>query len=87
MMEVSLSSITLKGFVFEEIVASNIWSNILLVYIGDSGEMTINLEQSTLHDSEVVKLLFEYCVVLHILEGRIDVDHVQETPDIQVEKY
>lgn len=74
-MEVSLSSIAFKGSVSQAIVAAKIWRKILLVYIGDPGEESFNLEQSTLRDSEVVKLLSEYCVVLHLLEGNVDVVH------------
>jgi len=74
-MEVSLSSIAFKGSVTQAIVAAKIWRKILLVYIGDPGEMSVHLEQSTLRDSEVVKLLSEYCVVLHLLEGSMDVVH------------
>lgn len=74
-MEVSLSSIAFKGSVSQAIVAAKTWRKILLVYIGDPGENSVHLEQSTFQDSEVVKLLSEYCVVLHLLEGSIDVVH------------
>lgn len=74
-MEVSLSSIAFKGSVSQAIVAAKTWRKILLVYIGDPGENSVHLEQSTFRDSEVVKLLSEYCVVLHLLEGSIDVVH------------
>lgn len=74
-MEVSLSSIAFKGSVSQAIVAAKILRKILLVYIGDPGEKSVHLEQSTLRDSEVVKLLSEYFVVLHLLEGSVDVVH------------
>lgn len=74
-MEVSLSSIAFKGSVSQAIVAAKTRRKILLVYIGDPGENSVHLEQSTFRDSEVVKLLSEYCVVLHLLEGSIDVVH------------
>lgn len=74
-MEATLSSIAFKGSVSHAIVAAKTWRKILLVYIGDPGENSVHLEQSTFRDSEVVKLLSEYCVVLHLLEGSIDVVH------------
>lgn len=74
-MEVSLSSIAFKGSVSQAIVAAKISRKILLVYIGDPGEKSVHLEQFTLRDSEVVKLLSEYYVVLHLLEGSVDVVH------------
>uniref|UniRef100_A0A0D6QTM1 UBX domain-containing protein n=1 Tax=Araucaria cunninghamii TaxID=56994 RepID=A0A0D6QTM1_ARACU len=74
-MDSSFSSLVFKGPVSQAIVAAKVSMKILFVYIGGSVEDCDRLEQSTWRDSEVVKLLSEQCVVLHLVQGSADALH------------
>ncbi|KAH9302029.1 hypothetical protein KI387_013612, partial [Taxus chinensis] len=71
-MDSSFSLLAFKGPISQAIRETQMSMKILFVYIGGAGEDCDNLEQSTWRDSEVIKLLSEHCVVLHLPQGSAD---------------
>jgi hypothetical protein len=69
------SSLFFQGSIADAIVGAKTGQKILVVFVAGKDEESVNLECTTLQQSQVVSELQQQCLVLHLAEGSTDAVH------------